>query len=218
MGAEAVCTVRVGGQAAEAKVLLETDEVIVRRPLPMKLPFRDVTAVAVDGDDLVLVTTGHGRVEIALGQATATRWADKIEHPPTLADKLGLTKAGVTTQLVGIDAAGLGPITPPEKGDPADVVVYAADTPKHLARLPDVAAGTALWIVFRKGGAEPTEHDVLAAGRAAGLTDTKVARWSDTHTALRFVPASKSPSKSASKSASKSTSKSAAKRSSSRSA
>lgn len=29
--------------------------------------------------------------------------------------------------------------------------------------------------------------DVLQAGRQAGLTDTKVARFSGTHTALKFV-------------------------------
>ncbi len=51
----------------------------------------------------------------------------------------------------------------------------------------DIADRGALWIVFRKGGAEPTENDVIGAGRKAKLTDTKVARWSATHTALRFV-------------------------------
>lgn len=30
--------------------------------------------------------------------------------------------------------------------------------------------------------------EVIEAGRAAGLKDTKVARFSSTHTALRFVP------------------------------
>jgi hypothetical protein len=188
MGAEAVCTVRVGGEATEAKVLLETDEVIVRQPLKLKLPFRAIVDVSVDGDDLVLVTADHGRVELHLGNKTATRWAAKIEHPPTLADKLGLTKPGDTTKLVGVDAADLGTTTAaPKKGQPPDVILYAADSPLALGKLPKLGDSTALWVVFRKGGAQPTEHDVIAAGRAAGLTDTKVARWSDTHTALRFV-------------------------------
>ncbi|MCU1461527.1 MAG: hypothetical protein JWO37_1602 [Acidimicrobiales bacterium] len=191
MGAEAVATVRVGGEAAEAKVLLETDEVIVRQPLKLKLPFADITSIRVDGDDLVLVTNAHGPVEIALGEKAAARWADKIANPPTLADKLGL-KAGVTTALVGVDAAELGTdVTPPKKGQPADVLLYAADSPDQLADLDAlmrrVADRGALWVVFRKGGAKPTENDVIAAGRGAGLTDTKVARWSATHTALRFV-------------------------------
>ena len=44
-----------------------------------------------------------------------------------------------------------------------------------------------VWVVAPKGGVEPREAQVLEAGRAAGLKDVKVARWSDTHTAHRFV-------------------------------
>jgi hypothetical protein len=42
-------------------------------------------------------------------------------------------------------------------------------------------------VVAPKGRADPTERDVLAAGREAGLTDVKVAKFSDTHTAHKFV-------------------------------
>jgi hypothetical protein len=45
----------------------------------------------------------------------------------------------------------------------------------------------ALWIVYPKGNAGVREADVLATGRAAGLKDVKVARISETHTALKFV-------------------------------
>ena len=45
----------------------------------------------------------------------------------------------------------------------------------------------ALWIVYPKGVPEIREMDVLLAGREAGLKDTKVASFSATHTALRFV-------------------------------
>jgi poly(3-hydroxybutyrate) depolymerase len=50
-----------------------------------------------------------------------------------------------------------------------------------------VAAGGALWIVYPRGVRAVTENDVLAAGRALGLLDVKVVRFSETHTALRFV-------------------------------
>jgi hypothetical protein len=42
-------------------------------------------------------------------------------------------------------------------------------------------------VVYPKGKQEITENDVLKAGRQAGLVDTKVALFSDTHTALKFV-------------------------------
>ncbi len=48
-------------------------------------------------------------------------------------------------------------------------------------------AGGALWIVYPKGVRVVTEQDVRDAGLAAGLVDVKVVRFSDTHTALRFV-------------------------------
>lgn len=51
----------------------------------------------------------------------------------------------------------------------------------------------ALWIAYPKGKTEITEVGRIEAGRKAGLTDVKVVRFSDTHTALKFVvPARKS--------------------------
>jgi hypothetical protein len=45
----------------------------------------------------------------------------------------------------------------------------------------------ALWIVYPRGVRAVTQNDVIAAGRALGLLDVKVVRFSETHTALRFV-------------------------------
>ena len=49
-------------------------------------------------------------------------------------------------------------------------------------------AGGAVWLVYPKGQADPRDGDVLEAGRARGLVDRNVARFNDTHTALRFTP------------------------------
>lgn len=43
------------------------------------------------------------------------------------------------------------------------------------------------WVVYPKGQRHIREIDVMDAGRSAGLTDNKVCRFSNTHTALRFV-------------------------------
>ncbi len=45
----------------------------------------------------------------------------------------------------------------------------------------------ATWVVFPKGRKDLREADFIRAGVAAGLVDNKVVRFSDTHTALRFV-------------------------------
>jgi hypothetical protein len=42
-------------------------------------------------------------------------------------------------------------------------------------------------VIAPKGQRHITETDVLLAGRAPGLTDVKVVRFSETHTAHRFV-------------------------------
>jgi hypothetical protein len=45
----------------------------------------------------------------------------------------------------------------------------------------------AIWIVYPKGRKDLREVDVISRGVAAGWVDNKVVRFSDTHTALRFV-------------------------------
>lgn len=47
--------------------------------------------------------------------------------------------------------------------------------------------GGALWLIYPKGVPEIKEIEVIRAGRAAEMKDVKVARFSATHTALKFV-------------------------------
>lgn len=56
-----------------------------------------------------------------------------------------------------------------------------------------VAPGGALWVVYPKGVRHITEHDVRGAGLALGVVDNKVARFSATHTAMRFVARKAAP-------------------------
>ena len=73
----------------------------------------------------------------------------------------------------------------------ADLIFLAGANREALAQIPKLAAGLkpagALWVIYPKGVQLIREIEVLDAGRAAGLKDTKVASFSDTHTALRFV-------------------------------
>ena len=50
-----------------------------------------------------------------------------------------------------------------------------------------LASKGALWVVYPKGVQIIREIEVIDAGRAAGLKDTKVVAFSPTHPALRFV-------------------------------
>jgi hypothetical protein len=83
-------------------------------------------------------------------------------------------------------------ITEGHPGSDTDVVLLGADTTAELAVLPDLAArikpNGAIWVVSRKGKAATLRDvEVMAAGKASGLIDNKVASFSATHTALRLV-------------------------------
>ena len=73
----------------------------------------------------------------------------------------------------------------------SDLIFLAVGSERDLSKIgrlePSMARNGAVWIVFPKGRKEVREADVIAAGVAAGLVDNKVVRFSDTHTALRFV-------------------------------
>jgi hypothetical protein len=115
-----------------------------------------------------------------------------------LLDKLGV-KPGQRICVLGVeDAAFLKDLAarvpdfvrekPPKD---ADLIFLAAEEIKTLARMKSLAGAIqkagAIWVVYPKGQKHIREADVMAAGKSAGLTDNKVCRFSDTHTALRFV-------------------------------
>ena len=73
----------------------------------------------------------------------------------------------------------------------SEIIFLAAEDLKSLARIESLESylkrNGAIWVVYPKGQKHIREVDVIAAGKAAGLVDNKVCRFSETHTALRFV-------------------------------
>jgi hypothetical protein len=68
------------------------------------------------------------------------------------------------------------------KIDRVDDLIVIASAAAHLK-----PAGM-LWVFHPKGrDASPTDHEVRAAGIAAGLVDNKISAYSETHTATRYV-------------------------------
>jgi len=192
MGQEKECRLRRGGRTIKGKALLETDHLLFRGGERLKLPFQDLNGVTADGGVLRL-DWGGGRAELELG-AAAEKWAQKILHPPSRLDKLGV-RAGVTVRLQGtFDAEFLRELKAAgtkAPGKMADLIFLAAAGTADLARVPGLArklqpAG-GLWVIYPKGVEAIREIDVIEAGRAAGLKDTKVVRFSATHTGLRFT-------------------------------
>ena len=196
MGREAHCSAHVGGRTLAGKVMLETDELLFRGDERVRIRLADITRATADDGRLVVRHKG-GTATFELGRA-AVRWAERINHPPTLADKLGV-KPGQRVALVGLDdppfvktlearGADVGRGRP-RKG--SDLVFLGVRRPRDLDRLDTLEASMArdgaVWVVYPKGRDDPSELDVIEAGKAAGFVDVKVARFSDTHTALKFV-------------------------------
>ncbi len=197
MGSEATCRVRFGAQVSEGKALLETTELLFRGDFRLRIPFSDIETLTAEGGALS-VSFGQGTAVFELGRKAAV-WETKIRNPRGLLDKLGV-KAGMRVSVLGVsDGSFLGQLERRDDLDcyigprpDSDLVFYAADTLDDLAPLDTLRASIkpngAIWVVSPKGkGAVVKDTDVMTAAREAGLVDTKVASFSDTHTALKLV-------------------------------
>jgi hypothetical protein len=112
-------------------------------------------------------------------------------------EKLGV-RAGMRVSVLGVPdadfrvelvAAGAD-VSPRARRGSAMLFVAVNDYTglERLGRLePYIVRDGAVWAVFPKGRKELRDVDVIRVGVAAGLVDNKVIRFSDTHTAFRFV-------------------------------
>ena len=195
MGEEARCIVRFRDARSEGKALLETDELIFRGDFRIAVPLRGITAL--DASD------GELHVEFADGEATfelgpkAERWAERIRNPKSLLDKLGV-KPQSSVAVVDLEDAEFRTLLEERVGGYAtapqpesDLIFLGAESTGDLGRIEPLVQylrpNGHIWVVAPKGRQDIREADVLEAGRAAGLKDTKVARFSGTHTAHRFT-------------------------------
>lgn len=116
-----------------------------------------------------------------------------------LLDKLGV-KPGMRIAVVDVDDASFlrslrDRTSSIVRGKPrglCDLVFMAANRVPDLERLKElkhwIEPNGAIWVIRPKGGrSEMGEMDLINAGQAAGLVDNKIASFSDTHSAMRFV-------------------------------
>ena len=196
MGYEAPCTLRVGGEVAKGKAVLEQHDLIFRGPTRLAIPLKTI-ASAVANEGCLIVRFGKTTAVFDIG-TVARRWASRITNPPSRLDKLGV-KAGMTAMIAGerhddllqeIELRGARVIkTAPADG--SDLVFYGASRSDMLDRLRalkrSLKPNGALWVIRPKGSAAISESEVMAAGKKAGLVDVKVVSFSETHTAEKFV-------------------------------
>jgi hypothetical protein len=195
MGNETKTVVQYDGAAHEAKVLLETEEVIVRGGLKLRLPFREIGVATADGGDLILRWTGH-ELRVPLGR-DAAKWVEKIRNPKSRIDKLGVKRDQKIAALgslpddflAELEASGADVSRRIRKA--ADIIFAAIDSREELPSLKKLRdalqpAG-AIWVIRPKSDPRISESEVMDGGKSAGLVDVKVVRFSASHTAEKFV-------------------------------
>ncbi len=178
------------------EALLETSELLLRGERRLAIAFDTIESVEAK-DGTLSVRFAGGLAELELG-ADAAKWAEKIRNPKSVLQKLGV-KAGQQVSLVHLDepsfAAELeqagAQVSNGRAKKHSDAIFYGANARTELSKLAklreSLTPNGALWVIRPKGVKEITEGDVMAAGKAAGLVDVKVVRFSDTHTAEKFV-------------------------------
>ena len=195
MGLDTRCSATFNKQTSVGRVQLETDYVLFRGDFRVKLALAAIRGLTAK-DGVLSLKSAEGTLALALG-AAAEKWAARIRSPKSRVEKLGV-KAGARVSVVGFtDAAFVGEL----KAAGADVssrvrkqsdqIYVAIESANDLARfkalLPSLNPDGAIWAIRRKGLADASEAATMAAGKAAGLVDVKVARFSETHTAEKFV-------------------------------
>jgi hypothetical protein len=196
MGLDTRCSATFNKQTSVGRVQLETDYVLFRGDFRVKLALAAIAGVTAK-DGVLSLKSAEGTLALALGPAAADKWAAKIRSPKSRIEKLGV-KPGVRVSVLGVvdsafidelTAAGADVSTRARKG--SDQIYVAIESSKDLARFgalrPSLKPDGAIWAIRRKGLADASEAATMAAGKAAGLVDVKVARFSETHTAEKFV-------------------------------
>ncbi|HEY2343341.1 MAG TPA: hypothetical protein VGH90_09945 [Chthoniobacteraceae bacterium] len=131
-------------------------------------------------------------------KVTKLREPERDYSHRALLDKLGV-KRGQRISIFGVQdaaflkdlAAVIPHVSRRKLQKESEIIFLAAEDLKSLARIESLESylkrNGAIWVVYPKGQKHIREVDVIAAGKAAGLVDNKVCRFSETHTALRFV-------------------------------
>lgn len=163
----------------------------------LHIPYGDIEKLEVDVHDgqLTLTVAEHGAIVFQLGKH-AGDWKKMIEERPTLLDELGVRKRA-RVALVGVDddefvreLATRVPELSGEEVKEVDLLFVGIEHRADLAQLGPlskrVRRGGVVWAVYSEKARAPEEHEIAAAGRAAGLVNGHTVAVSRTLQALRL--------------------------------
>ncbi len=193
MGLETVCRVKLNSEISEGKAHCGDGELEFRGEFKIRWKWSDLTRVS-SNDGVLTAVKGAELAEFHLGDAAA-KWEHAIKNPKSRLDKLGLKSTHTYAALGEFDdsfSAELNQVAgePSSKG-PFDIVFVRLTTQDDLTDLTKardtIASNGGIWAVWLKGKKELTETHIRAYALGNGLVDVKVARFSDTLSALKLV-------------------------------
>ena len=193
MGRETQAVVTFRGVSVEAKVLLESTELILRGGIKARLPRSALRDVSTGPDGLRLIAQDEP-LHIALPEDEAVRWAKAIvTPPPSLASKLGIGADRValvcgkaTDPALAEALAGATTTDPASAAALIAIIEDRAGLTQAIAKAE--AAGLPCWCVYPKGKvADPGDAAIRTAFRAAGFIDNKTCAVSERLTATRYA-------------------------------
>ena len=203
MGLEAKCEARVLGRWQPGLARLEEKEIVFRGDVRVRAPLDLLTNVRAS-DGVLSFRYGGEELALRLG-AQAPRWADRILHPPSRLDKLGV-KTGQRVCVVGLDDAAFlkeltlrgAIVTSNRTVEGADMVFFFCPARADLRRLPAMARAIdpagAIWVLWPKGGSARRgagevmrEQDIRDVMDGPGLVDVKVVSFSDALSGLKLM-------------------------------
>lgn len=199
MGTELVGDAIYRRIAHRVSLHLDSKELTFRGELKLTIPLQEVRqAAAKDGQ--LTITWKDEKISLILGPQSESL-AKKILNPPDLFEKLGV-KAESAVSIVGLDdrmfLQGLrkraASVAEGKAQPQSDMIIVRVANRAELDRLRTLRlalkSNGMVWVLWRKGLKGPNdvkESDVMAAAKAHGLVDVKVASFSDELSALKLV-------------------------------
>ena len=192
MGAEANCRVRLNQTESLGKAHCGDGEIDFRGGFRFLWKWSDLSSVEAN-DGRLTVRKGSDEAVFELGSA-AEKWCFAILNPKSRLDKLGL-KSGQSYQAWGEfddsfpgeleKVAGAPGVTP------LNAVFIRMDHVDDLVKMNaarvQIAQNGMIWAVWPKGRKEFSENHIRDFALENGLVDVKVAKFSETLSALKMV-------------------------------
>lgn len=196
MGLEAKCQARFGTQSAVlGKLHLDSVALTfsgggIKWRLSLQAKRKAIVA-----EGWLFVASGRQSAAFELGNQ-ARKWLEKIQHPPTRLDKLGI-KPGHTCLLQGkfppefLAELKQAKVATSRSAGNSQVALLLVESPRELKRwdqlLLKAQPKTHFWLVWPKGTEAITQEDVLNYAADLGLGPNKSCAFDARLTAMRFM-------------------------------